>query len=96
LPRSPINHIYFLTHYALPEERAIVVPNVDTLYGSNWLDLSQEPIVLRIIDMGGRYWIFEMFDFYTDVFASPGTRRGSTAGLYLIAGPTGMEMRLGR
>jgi hypothetical protein len=87
MPSAPINRVCFLTHHVLPEEKAIIAPNVDTLYGPGWLDLRQEPIVLRIPDMGDRYWIVEMCDFYTDVFASPGTRRGSKAGLYLVAGP---------
>jgi hypothetical protein len=87
MPRSPINQICFLTHHARPDERAIVAPNVDTLYGSAWLNLGTEPIVLRIPEMGEQFWTFEMCDFYTNVFASPGTRRRSLPGLYLIAGP---------
>ncbi len=87
LPRAPVNQICFLSDYVTPDERSIVAPNHDTIYGSAWLDLSIEPIVLRMPDMGSRFWIFEMCDFYTDVFASPGTLHGSSAGNYLIVGP---------
>lgn len=88
LPQSPINQICFLSDYVTADEHSIVAPNHDTIYGSAWLDLSAEPIVIRIPDMGSRYWIFEICDFYTDVFASPGTRLGSPPGNYLVVGPT--------
>lgn len=80
IPRAPVNQICFLSDYVTPDERGIVAPNHDTVYGSAWLDLGIEPIVLRMPDMGNRFWIFEMCDLYTDVFASPGTRFGSPAG----------------
>jgi hypothetical protein len=87
VPGAPINHICFLSNYANPTERKIVAPNVDTLYGSTLLNLTKEPIVLRIPDMKDRYWIAEMCEYNTDTFASPGLRRGSKPGSYLIAGP---------
>ena len=86
-PGAPINHICFLSNYANPAERRVVCPNQDTLYGAAYLDLAKEPVVLRIPDMKGRYWIAEMCAFNTDTFASPGLRRGSKPGSYLIAGP---------
>jgi hypothetical protein len=87
LPQAPINRICFLSDYVTVDERSVVAPNHDTVYGSAWLDLGAEPIVIRIPDMGDRYWIFQITDFYTDVIASPGSRRASPAGNYLVVGP---------
>ena len=87
VPMAPANQICYMSNYVTPDERAIQGPNLDTIYGSAWLDLSQEPVVVRVPDMGSRYWIFQMTDFYTNVFASPGSRRGSSPGNYLVVGP---------
>lgn len=92
IPKAPINQLNFLTHYVTPEEKGIVAPQVDTLYGSSWLDLGVEPIVIQVPEMTDslgkeHYWILEFCDFYTNVFASPGTRRNSKPGNYLVVGP---------
>lgn len=86
-PVGTINHICFLSNFTTPLERFIGAPNQDVLYGNTYFDLTDEPVVLRIPDMGDRYWIAEMCYSTTEVFASPGTRRGSVPGKYLIVGP---------
>lgn len=86
-PVATIDHICFLSNFTTPKERYIGCPNHDSLYGYTFFDLEKEPAVLRIPDMGNRYWIAEMCHSTTEVFASPGTRRGSKAGNYLIVGP---------
>jgi hypothetical protein len=66
----------------------VVKPNVDTLYSTSCLDLSNEPIVLTVPDMGERYYLMPMLDAWSNVFASPGTRTtGNMAGNFAIVGP---------
>jgi hypothetical protein len=63
-------------------------PNADTLYTIVWLDVSKEPWILGIPDMGNRYYIVPMLDGWSEVFkvASPSTT-GSKAQTYAITGP---------
>ena len=44
------------------------------LYSLAWLDLAPEPIVLRVPDVGDRYYLMQICDAWTNVFAAPGTR----------------------
>ena len=55
-----------------------VVPGVprtglDTLFAVAWADLDQEPLVLSVPDTGGRYYVFALFDLWSNVFASIGS-----------------------
>ena len=71
-----------------PQFRAVVRPNVDTLYSSAFLDLSKEPMVLSVPDVKDRFYLMAMLDAWTNNFAGPGTQsNGGKAATYLIAGP---------
>ncbi|MGO4221389.1 DUF1254 domain-containing protein [Lysobacter sp. TAF61] len=66
----------------------VVSPNADTLYSIAWLDLSKEPMVLSVPDMGKRFYMMEMMGAWTDVFASPGSRTtGTGKGDFAVVGP---------
>jgi len=54
--------------------RTIVRPNFDTLYSTAWLDLSREPYVISLPAMRDRFFMLPVYDMWTDVVASPGTR----------------------
>lgn len=54
--------------------RTIVRPNFDTLYSTAWLDVSDEPYVITIPAITERFFMLPLYDMWTDVFASPGTR----------------------
>ncbi len=57
----------------------VVRPNFDTLYTTAWLDLTNGPYVIALPAMEGRFFMLPLYDMWTDVFASPGTRTNGTA-----------------
>ena len=66
----------------------VVMPNNDTLYVNAWIDLSAGPLVISVPDTGSRYYVLGMLDYYTNPFASVGTRTtGNGAGSVLLSGP---------
>lgn len=80
----------FVHHTEFPDDRFtdVVSPNVDTLYSNAWLDLTREPIVLSVPDLGRRYYTMELLDAWTNVIAAPGTRTtGNGKGAFAIIGP---------
>lgn len=86
--RTPINEFRHRRELLGPLATTVVAPNNDTLYSSAWLDLSREPIVLDVPDTGGRYYVMQFMDFYSNNFAYVGKRStGTGAGSYVIAGP---------
>jgi hypothetical protein len=88
VPNRPINEFVHAQVYPGPKARTVVRPNVDTLYCTAWLDLSREPIVMSVPDMGGRYYLVQMLDAWTETFSVPGTRTtGNKAGRFAIVGP---------
>jgi hypothetical protein len=86
--RAPVNQLVHARGYPAPDDRTVVRMNFDTLYSMAWLDVSREPMVLSVPDMGDRYYLFQLLDMWTDVFAVPGTRTsGSRAGKFAIVAP---------
>ena len=66
----------------------VIRPNADTLYSSSWLDLSKEPVLLRVPDTGGRYYLMHFLDAWTETFSVPGKRTtGTSEGWFAIVGP---------
>jgi len=66
----------------------VVNPNADTLYSSAWIDTAKEPVVISLPDTHGRYYLMPMFNYWTDCFASPGSRTtGTGLGDFAITGP---------
>jgi hypothetical protein len=66
----------------------VVRPNDDTLYSTAWVDTAKEPVILSVPDTQGRYYLLPSLNFWTDVFASPGSRTtGTGAGNFAITGP---------
>ena len=71
-----------------PSFRSVVRPNVDTLYSTAWLDLRAEPVVMTVPPSGGRYYMVQCMDAWTNVFAAPGIRTlGNKGARYAIVGP---------
>lgn len=86
--RAPMGQIIKLRHYPDATFRDVTAPNADTLYTTAFFDVGQEPWVLSIPDMKGRYFLMPMLDGWTNVFQVPGKRTtGTGAQTYAITGP---------
>ena len=68
--------------------RDVTAPNADTLYTTSFFDVGDEPWVLSVPDMKGRYFLLPFLDGWTNVFAVPGSRTtGTGAQTFVISGP---------
>lgn len=88
-PRTaPSNVFTHLRSYPPPGDQRINRPNMDTLYSSGFLNLTDGPVIVSAPDTQGRWYLFEMIDMWTDVFAAPGKRTtGTEAGNFAFALP---------
>ena len=87
--RAPMGQLVRMRTYPTAEYHDVPGANTDTLYTMVWLDVSKEPWIFSIPDMGDRYYMMPMLDGWTNVFQSPGTRTsGNKAQKYVITGPT--------
>src|SRR5512135_3246773 len=85
---APPNQFSVMTHYPDASFRAVTRTGLDTLFAVAWADLDKEPLVLSVPDTGGRYYVIALFDMWSNVFASIGTRTtGTAAQNFLVAGP---------
>lgn len=86
--KAPMGHIIKLREYPNSSFTDVTAPNADTLYTTSFFDVGDEPWVLSIPDMKGRYALFPMLDGWTTVFQVPGKRTtGTAAQTYAITGP---------
>ena len=85
---APMGQIVKFRTYPAVDNHAVTAPNADTLYKTIWLDVSNEPWVFSIPDIGDRYYLMPMLSAWTDVFQVPGKRTtGDKAQKYAITGP---------
>src|SRR5277367_2745009 len=54
---APMGQITKFLTYPAVDNHAVTAPNADTLYTSAWLDVSKEPWILSVPDMGDRYYL---------------------------------------
>ena len=86
--RGPMGQIIKLRSYPDATFRDVTAPNADTLYTTAFFDVGDEPWVLSIPDMKGRYFLLPFLSGWTDVFAVPGSRTtGTQAQTFVISGP---------
>ena len=84
---APVNRFVLSTGLSTPAVN-VAGPNVDTLYGYAWLDLSKEPQILFVPDTNGRYYSIQLIDAYFNTFTYVGRRvTGTAAGKYALVGP---------
>ncbi len=87
--RAPANQFAHARAYPTADQKDVVRFNFDTLYSLAWVEVSGEPMVLSVPDTGGRYYLLEMLDMWTDVFAVVGKRTTGTKAGSLALVPTG-------
>ena len=87
--KGPFNQMFCEARVYTHEDKTIVTPNSDTPYCMQWMDLRAEPMVIAVPDIdAGRYYSFQLIDWYTHNFAYIGTRTNNNkASKYLLAGP---------
>lgn len=67
---------------------AEVLPSLDTLFSTAWIDLSTDAWVLKVPDTADRWYDLQLVDAYTDVVGHVGRRTtGTKAGQFLVTGP---------
>jgi hypothetical protein len=85
---APDNRLNYITQFPDHTFKHVVAPNNDTNYSTAFLELKDEPVVVEIPDMQGRYYVFPLQDAWTNNFALPGKRTtGTGEQKYLITGP---------
>ena len=83
------NQLHLKNELSSPKNNIVgITPNFDTQSVWAWLDLTKEPVILSVPDMGSRYYAFQIADFYSDNFANIGKlSTGSRAGNFAILPP---------
>jgi hypothetical protein len=86
--RAPMGTLNKLRTYPDASFRDVTAPNADTLYTTAFFDVGEEPWVVDVPDMKGRYFLLPFLDGWTEVFQVPGSRTtGTGAATYLVTGP---------
>jgi hypothetical protein len=84
----PLNRFTGNPNLSVPADKA-VGPCMNLLYGFAWLDVTREPLVLRVPATNDRYYSVQLIDEYSNDFAYVGRRAtGTQEGKYLIVGPS--------
>ena len=86
--KGPMGQLIRLREYPNAQFRDVTAPNADTLYTTAFIDVGDEPWIVSLPDLDGRYALFPMLDAWTTVFDVPGKRTtGTEAQTYAITGP---------
>ena len=92
-PKTPPNEIWRMEDISTPQlaaESGYVSPNLDVVYGFGFADLGTEPVILTAPDSGGRYYMIEIVDMWTNAFAYPaGGASGYEGGKFALVGLAG-------
>jgi len=86
--RGPINTFNHFREFPNSNFTDIVRVNLDTLYSTAYLNLSKEPLVLKVPPITDRYYTLQFIDAYSNNFNYVGSRLNeTTGGTYLVTGP---------
>jgi hypothetical protein len=90
--QAPVNQMGHARRLYGPEDKFVVTANNDTLYSFAGLDLSKEPVVLRVPNTQGRYYIMQLIDAYSRSVEDIGVGTlGALGGRSPSSGQTGQE-----
>ena len=85
---APMGQMIKMRSYPAVDNHCCAAPNADTLYTMVWLDVSEEPWVFAVPDMGDRYYILPFTDGWSEVFhVSSQPLNGGKAQTYAVTGP---------
>lgn len=85
---APMGQMILMRSYPAVDNHCCAAPNADTLYTEAWLDVSREPYIFAIPDMGDRYYIMPFLDGWSEVFAvASQPLNGGAAQTYAVTGP---------
>jgi hypothetical protein len=86
--QAPMGQIISLPGYPPATYKGVTAPNADTLYSFGFFDISKQPWVFSYPNMGTRYFVFPIYDEWTNVIGAPGARTyGYGAQSVAITGP---------
>ena len=84
---APFNSFSHASRLAGPDDRFVSINN-DTIYSIAQVDVSGGPVLLRVPDTAGRYYVLQFVDAWTSNFAYVGRRAtGTQAGSFLLTPP---------
>jgi len=84
---APFNSFSHASKLAGPQDRFVSINN-DTIYSIAQVDVSGGPVLLRVPDTAGRYYVLQFVDAWTNNFAYVGRRAtGTAAGSFLLVPP---------
>ena len=87
LAPAPANIFSHAQKLASPDDRFVSINN-DTIYSIAQVDVSGGPVLLRVPDTAGRYYVLQFVDAWTNNFAYVGRRATGTAtGAFLLVPP---------
>ena len=84
---APMGQLIKMRSYPAVDNHCCAAPNADTLYTIVWLDLSREPWVFGIPDMGGRYYMMPMLDGWSEVIQVASSTTTGKPQTYALTGP---------
>jgi hypothetical protein len=84
---APFNSFSHASRLAGPDDLFVSINN-DTIYSIAQVDVSGGPVLLRVPDTAGRYYVLQFVDAWTNNFAYVGRRAtGTAAGSFLLVPP---------
>ena len=84
-----VNRLAFHQDLAGPDDRRVVTPNATTLYGTGFIDLTDEPFVIELPALDWRYYSLQVMDHYGDYFLEAGEPfTGTQARRFVLCGPS--------
>ena len=87
---APFNSFSHASRLAGPDDRFVSINN-DTIYSLAQVDVSGGPVLLRVPDTAGRYYVLQFVDAWTNNFAYVGRRATGTAAGSVLLVPPGWE-----